>query len=165
MYENGSEFDYIGKDLIFKDLWLPLAGKYQIDNALIAIECFLYLMKDRDGISESNIREGLKNLKWRGRLEILSRKPLTIGDVAHNPDSISKLVSTISSVFSFDKIHCVLSISRNKDVVKICEILNGFCDNYYITCAEEMRSSSIDSVAFNLSKDKKNKLFQEAMMG
>src|SRR3989338_10049723 len=75
---------------------IPLLGKYQITNASTAIKASLILPSlipplqgggSRGGgkIDESAIRDGLKNVKWSGRLEIVAENPIIILDGAHNP--------------------------------------------------------------------------------
>ena len=54
-------------------------------------------------ITEHQIREGLRNVSWPGRFEIISRKPIVILDGAHNPISMRALVHTLNE--SFGKIH------------------------------------------------------------
>jgi len=156
MKENGIAFDYSGEDCEIHNLWLPLAGDYQGENALLAIKAFLSLSKDLKEDKRIIIKEGLENVRWRGRLEILSSNPLVVADVAHNPYSMKMLLSRIKSIFEYDRILCVLSISTNKDIPELCRILSSYCNNFYVTFAEPSRSSTFDVLNENLSKNPDN---------
>lgn len=69
-----------------------LSGKYQIENALIAIET-LKVCGLR--ISDKQINEGLKNAFIPARLEVVSQNPLVIIDGAHNPDGAAALLAVM----------------------------------------------------------------------
>jgi dihydrofolate synthase / folylpolyglutamate synthase len=149
--KNGTSFDYEDGDLNFQALTLPLLGDYQVDNASLAIKSFYSLCCNDVTNSKEAIRNGLSNVKWRGRMDILSTNPLVIADVAHNPDSIRKMLNNLKSIFEFKKILCVLSISTNKDIPEICKILSGFCSHFYVTFAEPSRSAHHESIQKNLA--------------
>ena len=95
------------------NLKIPLLGKYQIINASTAIKASLILPSlipplqrggSRGGvkIDESAIREGLKNVKWQGRLEIVAENPIIILDGAHNP-AAAKVLSEELREFKYGK--------------------------------------------------------------
>ena len=110
---DGCRFDYKWIENEFKNLLIPLAGRYQIQNAataLLAIEA-LGLK-----INESAIREGLRKTKWPGRLEIVSREPMIILDGAHNPAAAKRLREFLSENFHNKKIILVLGILSDKDI-------------------------------------------------
>lgn len=67
----------------YDDLFLPLHGWHQGDNAAVAIaavEAFLGRAIDRDTLSE-----GLSTVTMPGRFEVMGHQPLVILDGAHNP--------------------------------------------------------------------------------
>jgi dihydrofolate synthase / folylpolyglutamate synthase len=61
------------------------------------------------------IREGLLNVRWPGRLEVLQEKPLIILDGAHNPHGAESLREALKTCFSYDKLHLILGIMADKD--------------------------------------------------
>ena len=75
---SGNEFYYRG--VHYKT---ALGGKYQIDNALTAIETIHHCGIE---IDEECIVRGLADASFPARLEVLHRNPLIVLDGAHNPD-------------------------------------------------------------------------------
>ena len=68
---------------IYPDVYVPLHGAHQGDNAAIAlaaVETFFAAP-----LSEEVVREGFARVSMPGRFEVLGHQPLTIVDGAHNP--------------------------------------------------------------------------------
>lgn len=86
----------------FDAVELGMGGRHQVSNALTALSTLEVLRKSGVDISRPAILDGLRevgiNTGHRGRLEILSRQPLVILDVAHNPDGIRALVESIGTL-------------------------------------------------------------------
>ncbi|MDE3056471.1 MAG: bifunctional folylpolyglutamate synthase/dihydrofolate synthase [Bacteroidota bacterium] len=97
---------------------LPLLGIHQRENFQTAIAALEELKRCGFHISKESIRRGISRLSQltgiHGRLEILSRSPLVILDVAHNPDGIKNAVATIQSL-GFGKLHLVFGVMKDKD--------------------------------------------------
>ncbi len=87
--------DYRGLELKLDDVELGLAGPFQHENAAIAIAALESLGARGWPIAEPAIREGLRDVRWPGRFDIVSRKPLVILDCAHNELSIGALLEAL----------------------------------------------------------------------
>ena len=80
-----------------EELYLPLHGAHQVDNASIAIaavEAFFGRPLDRDVVQEA-----LRSLEIPGRFEVIDRAPLIVLDMAHNPDGAEAVADTYTSEF------------------------------------------------------------------
>lgn len=88
-------------------LSLPLLGDHQMENAAVAVAVLEELAGRGFKVNRNNIVEGIAGVKWHGRFQILSRKPLVIADGAHNHDSARKLAQTLEQ-------YCGLSADRAK---------------------------------------------------
>jgi len=86
-----------------RELWLPLLGAHQLENAATAVATIDVLGKGGVAVSEESIGEGLSRLSWPGRLEVLRDKPLIVVDGAHNGDSARRLRQALRDHFSFDR--------------------------------------------------------------
>jgi len=95
---------------------LPLFGKFQANNFLIAYEIAKIY-----GISDEVIQKGLDKISLAGRFEIFSQNPATILDVAHNDDSVRVLVENLDELFKNDEVIFILSILGTKDITNIFE--------------------------------------------
>ena len=78
-----------------KGLELPLLGDHQLHNAAVVLAVADTLMEQGWKITEEHIRQGMKEVSWPGRFDIVSRDPLFIIDGGHNPQCIEALVKNI----------------------------------------------------------------------
>lgn len=98
-------------------------GKYQIENAKLAIEVINVLKDIGYNIDEDKIKEGLQNMHLKGRFDILCRQPIIIADGAHNEAGVKLLLESIDVYFKNRNVIFVTSIFRDKDYKKILEIM------------------------------------------
>jgi dihydrofolate synthase/folylpolyglutamate synthase len=99
----------------YKNLKLSLAGRHQLTNAGLAIFAIQRLIEMGWKIKSKAIRDGLKNVNWRGRLEIFRKNPLTLLDVAHNPAGIKILIEALEEFFPEKKIIFIFGVMADKD--------------------------------------------------
>ena len=79
----GRSLDLRTPTTIYSDVFLPLHGAHQGDNAalaLAAVETFFAAP-----LAEDVVHEGFANVEMPGRFEVLGVQPLAIIDGAHNP--------------------------------------------------------------------------------
>ncbi|MEY4229288.1 MAG: folylpolyglutamate synthase [Actinomycetota bacterium] len=68
---------------VYTEVFLPLHGRHQADNAsvaLTAVEAFFAAP-----LADDVVREGLAQARMPGRFEVLGHQPLVVVDGAHNP--------------------------------------------------------------------------------
>ena len=102
------------KNNLKKTFILPLFGKFQANNFLIAYEIAKIY-----GINDKVIQKGLDEISLAGRFEIFSKNPATILDVAHNDDSVKVLTENLNELFKDDEVIFVLSVLGTKDIANI----------------------------------------------
>lgn len=112
---NRQRFSY-GK---YKNLEITMAGAYQIENAVIAVEVIDALSDKGFKVTEEKLREGFINTKWHGRFEIIGHKPLFIADGAHNEDAALRLAETIRFHFTNRRIIYIMGVLGDKEYDKI----------------------------------------------
>ncbi len=108
-------FSYKG----YQQLEIKLAGKHQIENAVLAAEVIDNLNQKGISISEKAIRKGLLDTVWLGRFSIIAKKPLFIADGAHNEDAAKKLAESVRFYFTNRRIIYIMGILRDKEHDKI----------------------------------------------
>lgn len=112
----------------YKKLEITMAGKYQADNALTAIEA-AEALKDRGyHISEEAVRKGLLQAKWPGRFMVIQDKPMMIMDGAHNEDAAKRLAETIEFYFTNKRIIYIMGILKDKEFEKIIALTHHLAD-------------------------------------
>ena len=110
-------------DNLIKDISVPLMGVHQIEN----IQSALAVLHKIPGISisEKELRNGFSNLSFRGRMEIVSKEPLVIYDVAHNPHAVENLFKSLSTHYPTKNIIALLVLLKEKDYKGIIMELSG----------------------------------------
>ena len=98
-----------------KALVLPLLGAHQLHNAAVVLSVMDALTERGWQISEAHIRQGLENVRWPGRFDIISRDPLFIIDGGHNPQCIEALVTNIQDYLAGKKVIALTGVLADKD--------------------------------------------------
>ena len=70
-----------------RNLSIPMFGEHQVKNAAVAVGACKLI-----GIDDLSINKGLAKSRLPGRIEIVSRNPTVILDVAHNRNKIKALI-------------------------------------------------------------------------
>ena len=108
---SGQVFDWES----FKELKLPLLGGHQLDNAAVVLTAVEVLRGRGWKLSEASVREGLRDVVWHGRFEILRRDPLFIVDGGHNPQCIEALVKSVKTYLPGREITVLTGVLADKD--------------------------------------------------
>ena len=113
----------------YKKLEITLAGKFQVANAVLAVEAVQALGKCGYEIKETAIRKGLKETVWNGRLQILEKHPLFIVDGAHNEDAAAKLADSIEFYFTNKRIIYIMGMLKDKEVDRVIALTEKYADH------------------------------------
>ncbi len=112
IWQRGTDFDTISNRLAiagrslslrtpggrYDDVFIPLHGAHQGDNAAIAlaaVEAFL-----QEPLEAEVVRTGFSRAHNPGRLEVMGRRPLVVIDGAHNPAGAAVLRTAIDEAFA-----------------------------------------------------------------
>ena len=95
--EDDGGFTYWGPRWNIHGLRTNLLGRHQLTNAANALALLEMASPAHFQVPESAIRMGLQQVKWPGRMEVLSRDPLIIVDGAHNPSGATVLFDFLES--------------------------------------------------------------------
>ena len=98
-----------------KNLELPLLGDHQLHNASVVLSIADTLIERGWNITEQNIRDGLQDVSWPGRFDIVSRDPLFIIDGGHNPQCIEALVKNIQDYLQDKNVIALTGVLADKD--------------------------------------------------
>lgn len=119
--ETPQRFAYHGVWRAYDGLSCPLAGRHQLDNAACALAA-LELAEERGAaVSEGAIRDGIRTVRWPGRLELAGRKPDLLLDGAHNPQAAGALAAYLTALKTRGgtagkgRLILVLGMMRDKD--------------------------------------------------
>jgi len=96
---------------------LPLLGSHQLENAAIAIAALEEFCRANDiDFSQSAVKRGFASVSWPGRFQVISRKPITIVDGAHNPEAALALNNSLKELFGGKPVFLILGMCSDKDV-------------------------------------------------
>ena len=98
-----------------KNIHLPLLGDHQLHNAAVVLSIMDTLIEKGWKITEENIYEGMADVSWPGRFDIVSRDPLFIIDGGHNPQCIEALVKNIRDYLTGRRVIVLTGVLADKD--------------------------------------------------
>ncbi len=85
---------------------------------LTAVDC---LIRRGWSISEENIRDGLRDVVWPGRFELLRRNPDVIVDGGHNPQCLEALAQHVRDYLAGRNITALTGVMADKDYTHMYE--------------------------------------------
>lgn len=128
-----------GKEL--RDLEIKLIGDHQIKNSIVALNAIEYLNAIKiTNISEENIRKGLLETKWPGRIEKISENPMFIIDGAHNEEGAKSLANSIDKYFENKNKILVIGMLEDKDIESVLDLLIPKFNNVITTTPDNPRA-------------------------
>lgn len=140
------------------DITLPLAGHFQLRNALTAIAATRLITKKEHSsslggfgmgprIGDEAISQGLATVRWPGRLERLQEHPEVYLDGAHNPAGARELAAFWDAHFYRKRIHLVYGALRDKAVDEVAGLLFSRASTVIITEPPTSRAISVKLLA------------------
>lgn len=137
-------FDY----KYFTDLKIRLIGRYQVDNACLAIETAKVLDDWGLNVTTEHIREGLAKAVWPGRFDTVAMKPQVIIDGAHNPHGMVQLKDSLEYYFSGKRVIGVMGVLADKAYDEECEMMAPVFDKFFtITPPDNPRALEAEKLA------------------
>ena len=114
---------YFASDLIDETYPSALIGDYQTQNKKTVLQT-LKVLQDKKllSVSETAVKNGflnvIKNTGLQGRWQILGENPKVICDTAHNAHGLKVVLNQLQKE-SFDKLHLILGVVNDKNLVEI----------------------------------------------
>lgn len=147
--ENGSSFDFwqvVDGQKHVRNWQITMLGRYQIDNATIALKAFIAWMSHHGQyINFEDAAYALKHTKWMARMEKISENPIIYIDGAHNAHGLTALKSLVDEYFYDKEITILYAGLSTKNQDEQLPILQSFeADNLYLTQFDHRKAMSID---------------------
>jgi dihydrofolate synthase/folylpolyglutamate synthase len=125
------------------DIYLPLYGQHQANNAAIAlaaVEAFTSVALDKE-----LVQDAFSKVASPGRCEVVYKDPTVIIDAAHNPHGAAAIAKTINSEFDFEFVVGVVAVLADKDVAGILAELATCLD--YIVISQSSSTRALPAAA------------------
>ena len=129
----------------YTDIFLPLSGEHQANNAavaLAAVEAFFGAGSGRM-LDIDTVREGFASVESPGRLERVRATPTVFIDAAHNPHGARALGRALQRDFSFNRLIGVVGVLSDKDYVGVLTELEPVFGE--IVCTQTRSPRALDA--------------------
>jgi dihydrofolate synthase/folylpolyglutamate synthase len=151
--QGGQLFDYRGINTAFERLRINMLGRYQVDNACLALATIECLRDFGVVVDEPSVRQGLERASWEGRLELVAHRPDIYLDGAHNPASARMLAATILDLRSaYRRMVLIIGILGDKDLQGITSALVPLADHVVVTKPQYSRALDSGVLASEIRK-------------
>ena len=127
----------------YDDVFLPLYGAHQAQNAavaLAAVESF-----GTGTLDEDLVRAAFAEVTSPGRLEVVRRSPTVVLDAAHNPHGAEALGEALEDSFSFSPLVGVMGVMEDKDHTGLLAALEPHLA--YVVCTQNSTPRSMSAAA------------------
>ena len=104
-------------------LEVNLLGEHQAANAAVAVATVEELREQGWHLPDAAVKDGLAEVTWPARMEVVGRRPLVVLDCAHNVASALAVVETLRSSFPQGRRLLVFAGSSDKDLAGMFRVL------------------------------------------
>lgn len=129
----GQRFHLWGLKEFYPNLESSLIGEHQMVNAATAVGAVELLSLFGFPVSETSIRQGLRQTRWPGRLEVLSREPTILIDAAHNYSGALSLRKALGDLFRYRHLIFVLGMLPDKERDRVGSLLAPLASAVVVT--------------------------------
>jgi dihydrofolate synthase / folylpolyglutamate synthase len=140
------DFDYTifqvfkNKKLVFDNFKVNVGGDYQAKNVATVLQTFdilktlPFLTNFTEGSIDAAIQDGFLNLtsstNFIGRWQVIGREPTILCDSAHNEGGLTLAMQQLNTL-TFNKLHIVLGVVKDKDISKMLKLLPTDATYYF----------------------------------
>ncbi|MGZ4691754.1 MAG: bifunctional folylpolyglutamate synthase/dihydrofolate synthase [Acidimicrobiia bacterium] len=125
----------------YDEVYLPLHGAHQADNAVIALTAAEAFLGER--IPQQLVDEAFAGLRSPGRLEVVGRQPLLLLDGAHNVAGAHALLIALNEEFATGPRTLVVGLLREKEPHEMLEAL-GIASSGHLVCTRAPSPRALD---------------------
>jgi dihydrofolate synthase/folylpolyglutamate synthase len=122
-----------------------LRGAYQLYNASACL-AVLDAMKDSLPVTMGDIRQGLLEVNWPARFQVLPGRPVTVLDVAHNPGAARALADNLGRMGRFNRTYAVFAMLKDKDIAGVVQAVGDKIDIWLTASINAARGASSDEI-------------------
>ncbi len=131
----------------YDELFLPLYGAHQAQNAAAALAAVEALIGGDDTLADDVVREAFAVATSPGRLEIVRRSPTIVLDAAHNPAAAEATAAALDDSFRFDPLIGVVGVMGDKDAEGLLAAFEPHLAHVVITQNATARAMPADQLA------------------
>ena len=129
-----------GRAATYENLFLPLFGDHQAQNAAVAIAAVETFLGNGTQPLGDPLAEGIATASSPGRLQIIGTEPTVLVDAAHNPAGAAALAESIGTYFTFSEVCVVIGVLDEKDGLGIVAALAPIATRFHVTQSTSSRA-------------------------
>ena len=127
-----------GAEATYDDIFLPLHGRYQLDNLAVAIAAAEALVGRK--LDTEALRDAAAVATAPGRMEPLGSSPFVMVDGAHNADGVETLVASLQEEYPTTRWQVLFGVMGDKNVDLMVEHLGQVAAGFVTTAVDEKRA-------------------------
>ncbi|MEX0428264.1 folylpolyglutamate synthase/dihydrofolate synthase family protein [Nocardioides sp. DS6] len=116
----------------YDEVFLPLYGAHQAQNAAVALVAVESLLGDRP-LDDELVRDAFAQVTSPGRLEIIRSSPTILLDAAHNPHGAEATAAALEDSFAFSSVVGVIGVMEDKDVDGVLAAFEPHLEHLIVT--------------------------------
>ena len=126
---------------------MPLLGDFQLANCALALTALEWLRAElKWPLSQDVVRAGLEKTRWPGRCQVVSRDPIFLVDVAHNPDAAQALAAFLKKFRGDKPVALICGMLSDKDAEGFFRLLRPVVDACVLVSLDSERSMPMDKL-------------------
>jgi dihydrofolate synthase/folylpolyglutamate synthase len=142
----GTRFSVTGFAANYPDLWMPIIGSHQAENAATAIAAVEQFLGGRK-IADEYLRVAIADAVSPGRLQVVSKQPLVVLDGAHNPAGLRSLQTAIVEHFQDPSRLGLVAMVSDKDIDSAAKLISEMFPEIVVTQVVGPRSLPAEEFA------------------
>jgi dihydrofolate synthase/folylpolyglutamate synthase len=143
----GQMIDLQGLRGRYDEIFLPLYGVHQAQNAAAALAAVEAFFGGEEPLSEELVRAAFAEMSSPGRLEIVRRSPTIVLDAAHNPHGAEATAAALDDSFQFSPLIGVIGVMGDKDAEGLLAAFEPHLEHVVITQSSTARAMPADRLA------------------
>ena len=122
---SGQRFTWDGEEFE-----LSLLGEHQLHNAATVMNVVEAMRERGWKVPLQAVKDGLRDVRWPARLEILGRDPLFILDGGHNPQCAEALANSLDQLLHGKKVVFLLGVLADKDYPSMMKLMFPYAKEF-----------------------------------
>lgn len=123
-----------------KEYTLALLGSHQLRNCSVVLSVIEAMRRRGWQIGEEAVKNGLRDVRWPARLEVIGTEPLFILDGGHNPQCAEALAAALQEHFPQKKFLFLCGILADKDFRQMLGSIRPFAERIYCVTPQSPRA-------------------------
>jgi len=131
----------------YDELFLPLYGAHQAQNAAVALAAVEAFLGGGEPLGDDVVRAAFALVTSPARLEIVRRGPSIVLDAAHNPHGAEATAAALEDSFTLDPLIGVIGVMNDKDAEGLLAAFEPHLNHVVVTQNSTARAMPAEELA------------------